>query len=398
MFKIDDKEYRNLQEQVEKNKDDIEYILTEQGTLNEFGIKVVEEVESTDDLPATDSEDFEALEYGDCYAVGTEAPYDLYIKTRANSSHPNDYWFNIGEFPLAGPQGEQGEQGPQGEQGEQGIQGPQGLQGIQGPQGEQGPQGPQGEQGVAGPTGTAVHIMAIISSSSALPLPTTLNDLTAGYLVGATSPYDLYIQIGDSPSTAVWTNMGEFNAGTGWELNGSTLIPITGVTGVEINVLSILSTLTTGNVLPATTETSDIGSSSKVYNNVYTKTLSDGTNTATVEDIVQASQSGSKKYYRHFFTISLSNSFGIGLEFLSTSSTEYTISSFITMMYDYYQSTGKRWRAQASGYIDGVNIPYAVSSYTSTQGYINYRTTSNTNGTINFGSTASISNYCLEEI
>ena len=73
MFKIDDKEYRNLQEQVEKNKNDIKYILEEEGTLNQFGIKVVEEVESTDDLPSTASEEFEALDYGDCYVVGTEA-------------------------------------------------------------------------------------------------------------------------------------------------------------------------------------------------------------------------------------------------------------------------------------------------------------------------------------
>ena len=132
MITIDGKEYRNLQEQVEKNKNDILYILEEEGVLNEFGITVVGQEESTDDMPATDSEEFKALDYGAAYAIGTEAPYTLYIKTRANGTHPNDYWFNIGTFPMPGPQGETGEQGPQGEQGVQGIQGPQGETGLQG--------------------------------------------------------------------------------------------------------------------------------------------------------------------------------------------------------------------------------------------------------------------------
>ena len=41
MITIGDKQYRNLEEQVKKNKDDIQYILEEEGVLNEFGIKVV---------------------------------------------------------------------------------------------------------------------------------------------------------------------------------------------------------------------------------------------------------------------------------------------------------------------------------------------------------------------
>lgn len=135
MITIDGKEYRNLQEQVEKNKNDILYILEEEGVLNEFGITVVGQEESTDDLPATDSEEFEALDYGAAYAIGTTAPYTLYVKTRANGTHPNDYWFNIGTFPMPGPEGPQG---PEGEQGPQGETGPQGATGAQGPQGPRG--------------------------------------------------------------------------------------------------------------------------------------------------------------------------------------------------------------------------------------------------------------------
>ena len=41
MLTIDGVQYRNLQEQVLKNKDDIENIITSGRVLDEFGIKVV---------------------------------------------------------------------------------------------------------------------------------------------------------------------------------------------------------------------------------------------------------------------------------------------------------------------------------------------------------------------
>ena len=85
MLKYDGKEYRNLEEQVLKNKSDIEYLFDSQGVLNEFGIKVVGVVSVVDLLPQS------AVDYGDAYAVGVEPPYELYIWTRANNVHPNDY-------------------------------------------------------------------------------------------------------------------------------------------------------------------------------------------------------------------------------------------------------------------------------------------------------------------
>lgn len=128
MLKFGNKEFRNLQEQVKKNMDDILFILQEEGVLNEFGIKVVGQEASVIDMPtvADYKEDNPDWSYGDAYAIGTEEPYELYILTRANGTHPNDYWFNIGEFPAPGPQG------PQGEQGEVGPQGPTGNPGANG--------------------------------------------------------------------------------------------------------------------------------------------------------------------------------------------------------------------------------------------------------------------------
>lgn len=108
MLTINGLEYRNLEEQVRKNKEDILYILEEESTLNAFGIKVVGQIADVSGLP--DPVTYTG-EFGDAYAVGTESPYVLYIYTRANGTHPNNYWFNIGRFPVPGPKGDKGDSG-----------------------------------------------------------------------------------------------------------------------------------------------------------------------------------------------------------------------------------------------------------------------------------------------
>lgn len=125
MLKYGNKEFRNLQEQVEENMKNIQDLMQGEVVLDEFGIKVVGQVTSIDDLPTVEDykEEHEDWAYGDAYAIGEESPYSLYILTRANSEHPDDYWFDIGVFPMPGPQGEQGIQGPVGPQGQTGPQG-----------------------------------------------------------------------------------------------------------------------------------------------------------------------------------------------------------------------------------------------------------------------------------
>lgn len=104
---------RNLQEQVDKNKDDILYILEERGVLNQFGIRVMAVVKTVADIPTVDKykEDNPEWSYGDCYMVGESEPYIMYILTRSNGTILNDYWLNIGQFPLAGPKGDKGDNG-----------------------------------------------------------------------------------------------------------------------------------------------------------------------------------------------------------------------------------------------------------------------------------------------
>ena len=245
MITIDGVQFRNLEEQVKKNMDDIKYILEEEGVLNEFGIKVVGQLDSTEQLP--DPGTYEG-EYGDAYAVGTDSPYNLYIYTRASGTHPNNFWFDIGTFPLPGPVGPKGDRGPKGPQGTRGsiwktgvgkpgvvggeqtddmylnivtgdvyrftgtswgfvdnLMGPEGPQGKQGTVGPQGPQGIQGPKGDTGPAGPAFVIAGKVASTGQLPDPSTLADNIA-YLVGSDNDYDLYVQLQD---TQTWQNVGK---------------------------------------------------------------------------------------------------------------------------------------------------------------------------------------------
>lgn len=270
MITINGVEFRNLEEQVQKNKSDIEYIIQEQATLNQFGIKVVGQVDSLVDLPT------EGNEYGDAYAIGTTAPFDLYVWTRANTTHPNDYWFNIGSFPMPGPQGIPGtkifnctrtmmgdtgfldveELQPRdqlpirvgdmliginkqlgyvtqlgtftvnyapykftlngktvildltGPQGIQGVQGPIGPTGPQGPIGPTGPQGPEGPTGPQGPEGPVSSPIEIQGVvSSVSQLPDPSTlPRNAAYLVTVDGINHLYLIAGTTDLS--WVDFG----------------------------------------------------------------------------------------------------------------------------------------------------------------------------------------------
>ena len=253
MIKVGDKFYRNLEEQVQYLTD---YHDVNQG-LVQWGIRVVGQVETAEELPLP----YDG-EYGDAIAVGTQAPFFFYIWTRASIEGNPAYWFPFGEISTVGPEGPQGPRGEKGDTGEASkwysgssmpsntgnyiegdmylqsngqvyryqngswvsivsIRGPQGTQGIQGIQGPAGPEGPQGPKGDTGDVGGFINIYGILNNVNQLPLPTTLGNLSVAYLVGATSPYDLYIQVGETSAEAVWTNAGPFNAATLVTVNGS---------------------------------------------------------------------------------------------------------------------------------------------------------------------------------
>ena len=189
--------YLNIQEQVEKNKKDIQAVYQGATVLAEFGIKVIGHVDDESELP--DPADYLEAggEYGDAYIVGTEAPFKYWIFTRAFEDQEDPSWFDLGIFPQPGPQGEQGPAGRDGARGPQGIQGIQGVPGVPGERGLQGPPGPTGREGARGPQGIqgepgAFFIIAgQVSNANLLP---DAADVPANraYIVGANVPYDVY--------------------------------------------------------------------------------------------------------------------------------------------------------------------------------------------------------------
>ena len=223
MLKFGNQEFRNLEEQVKKNKDDIQDFKDGNQTIAEFGITVVGIVSTAADIPAVGDN------YGDAYLVGNKAPYDMRVWTR-DVANNTARWVDLGQFPLAGPQGERGPigsvitygngepinppsneyeyyinavtgywyvpvsvtsgyiwqqsftmKGYRGEIGPQGLQGPQGSVGPVGPQGPIGPVGPVGPRGEVGP---AFNVQGTLASSSNLPTPTAeMQDKGYAYII-----------------------------------------------------------------------------------------------------------------------------------------------------------------------------------------------------------------------
>ena len=199
---------RNQTEQIIKNMKDIADI--QQGTtvLADFGIKVVGQVDSAEDLP--DPADYEG-DYGDAYIVGDAEPYNYYIFTRAFEGQDNPSWFDLGEFPVPGPQGPAGQDGadgatgPQGPKGDKGDKGDTGLQGPRGETGATGPRGPQGLRGEKGDPGNLYTILGQVDTIAELPDPEDISR-TGAYLVGTQEPYDVYVIVGGS--NLEWINLG----------------------------------------------------------------------------------------------------------------------------------------------------------------------------------------------
>lgn len=250
MVTINDIEFRNLQEQVLQNQADIHYLLKEGGTLNEFGIKVIGQVDNAIDLP----QDYDG-EYGDAYAVGNSTPYELFIWTRAFSGQQEPFWFNIGQFPapstVPGPKGEKGDKGDTGTRGSlwfvgfdvpsnvpgaiandmylnistgnvysytgttwslaSNIKGPQGIQGIQGPPGETGERGPQGVQGPPGPEGSPFTIAGELENTGQLPSPESTNREYA-YLIPDSNGL-IHIWVISGTDSLMWIDAGTFGGG-----------------------------------------------------------------------------------------------------------------------------------------------------------------------------------------
>lgn len=290
MLKYGNRELRNLEDQVEKNAQDIEDFKNGNQTIAEFGITVVGILATADELPA------QGENYGDAYLIGSQTPYDMRVWTRdvANSTAK---WVDLGAFPLQGPKGDKGNIGSvirvdsgepinnptslydfyidritgywytpylnetgygwlksftlKGEKGDRGLQGKQGVQGLTGPQGKTGPIGPTGLPGPKGDVGPAFNVQGTLASSSNLPTPTAaMQDKGYAYIIpDAEGTKHIWVIQGPEGGPFSWVDVGA--AGVG--IQGPK-----GTDGVGLNTLTDTD-LTYGDVAVTYNTTDGIG-------------------------------------------------------------------------------------------------------------------------------------------
>lgn len=245
--------YLNLQQQVGKNKKEIEELWSTKFALERAGVRVVGEETSASNLPNPITY---PGEYGDAYLVGAEPPFDMYVFTQPSVGETNNKWLNLGQFPAQGPQGTQGPEGPQGPQGDASnwrfgtvnpsildtdrihdgylntttgmvyefdgerwiaigsIRGPQGVQGPKGETGPKGEMGIKGDTGERGPSGIVIEVIGVVANTGSLPDPSTVAR-NAGYIVDDGVDKDLYIIVEDESQILSWYNAGPFTGTPG---------------------------------------------------------------------------------------------------------------------------------------------------------------------------------------
>ena len=263
-IKLDGKIIRNIQEQVEKNKNDI----AGWTTLDAFGIKVLGIVATDADIPEG------TYNYGDAYLVGTEEPYDIYVYTRGTNN-----FVDIGPLSIVGPQGPSGEQGaagtitigtvttgdpgsvaavtntgtaqnailnfiiPRGNTGATGSQGPTGATGSTGPVGPEGPAGPEGSPG------QSFMIIGTITNTSQLPDPTqTQRNYAYVYNDGSPSTPDRLYYITGTAGNEVWSYSSLAAAGTTVSVSGNPVSTWNADTKLDATKCTFTTTVPTADI------------------------------------------------------------------------------------------------------------------------------------------------------
>ena len=239
MLKFGNKEFRNLEEQVDKNKQDIADLTAGISAAIGYMPTILGVYARFDEIPTG------GYNTGDTFLIGSGTPYSVYVYTDKNQ------WVNVGQFPVAGPKGDKGdlgsvitaaagspqvtpeslndfyidtitgdwyvasrtvsgslvyiksfslkgEKGDRGERGLAGSMGPAGPQGPQGPQGERGftglkgDQGQKGDTGATGPAGNSVTNMSTASFTQDTSDPTIFhNAIDVAYSDGTSTTFTI---------------------------------------------------------------------------------------------------------------------------------------------------------------------------------------------------------------
>jgi hypothetical protein len=167
---------------------------------------------------------------------------------------------DTGATGATGAQGQQGIQGPKGDTGATGAQGPQGIQGLKGDTGATGAQGAKGDTGATGATGP--------KGDTGATGPQGIQGVTGA--TGAQGPK------GDTGATGP--------AGTDASVTTTSITNALGYTPLNASA--------TGDIMPAVSGVSNIGSATKKFNAIYTKEMHIDANTLYVDGVPVLQSSG----------------------------------------------------------------------------------------------------------
>ena len=221
----------NLENQILKNKVDIQNLKTSEKVLATFGIKVIGTAANSSAIPsvAVYKASNPDWEYGDAYAVGTASPYEFYILTRADETHTEDYWFNLGV--IKGPKGDPGTDGANGADGKDGVSptvavgtvttgnpgtpvsvtnGGTSTNVVLNFRIPKGATGDKGSKGDKGDTGFAVNIASELNNINELPTASA-SYVNIGYVIkDADGDSNLYVCMTNASTGAwYWNNVGK---------------------------------------------------------------------------------------------------------------------------------------------------------------------------------------------
>jgi len=201
---------------------------------------------------------------GDTGATGAQGPAGPNGATGANGAQ--------GPQGIQGLRGETGAAGATGATGPQGPQGPQGIQGLQGDTGAQGPQGLKGDTGATGPQG----LKGDTGATGAQGIQGVKGDTGATGPTGPTGPQ------GPTGATGAQGPKGDTGAtgpaGSDASVTSSSIQTALGF--APANVASL-----TGDILPAVSGVSNIGSPTKKFNAIYTEEMHIDANTLYVDGV-----------------------------------------------------------------------------------------------------------------
>lgn len=234
IYENDGKKYLLLtpQCQIEKNRQDIDAIINDAVAFNYIGMKVVGQVNTADELPKKADYEVWPFNYGDAFAVGTEAPYTYYLWTRAFGAYLSDHWFNIGIFPgpstVPGPKGDTGDTGPAPNltigtvtstlsQPQVTIEGTSPnytlnfklQKGDKGDPGDNGRNGADGKNGKDGKNAVLYTVKGAVDTVSQLPVATSVSTDTAYLVKDGNLLYGIIVQNG----TNIWYDYGSTSVG-----------------------------------------------------------------------------------------------------------------------------------------------------------------------------------------